>query len=285
MRGDRMENKNRHLIALDLDGTLLTDDKKISIRNKQAIFQAIEDGHVVVIATGRPGRASIQYYQELQLKTPMVNFNGALVHHPLDTSWKGIHTPMPLTTAHRIIDVSNEVEVKNILAEVQDQVYLDQYSEDIMTIFQDFPEQSPYIIGDIKSKLKYDPTSVLIHPNASQVEELRDHLNDYHAEVIEHRKWGAPWNIIEIIKKGMNKAVGLKAIADEYHIARENIIAFGDEDNDLEMIDYAGVGVSMGNAIDELVSVSKHQTLTNEEDGISIFLEEYLNLHKKNSLV
>ncbi|WP_339178683.1 Cof-type HAD-IIB family hydrolase [Oceanobacillus sp. FSL W7-1293] len=280
-----MENKNRHLIALDLDGTLLTDDKKISIRNKQAIFQAIEDGHVVVIATGRPGRASIQYYQELQLKTPMVNFNGALVHHPLDTSWKGIHTPMPLTTAHRIIDVSNEVEVKNILAEVQDQVYLDQYSEDIMTIFQDFPEQSPYIIGDIKSKLKYDPTSVLIHPNASQVEELRDHLNDYHAEVIEHRKWGAPWNIIEIIKKGMNKAVGLKAIADEYHIARENIIAFGDEDNDLEMIDYAGVGVSMGNAIDELVSVSKHQTLTNEEDGISIFLEEYLNLHKKNSLV
>ena len=280
-----MENKNRHLIALDLDGTLLTDDKKISIRNKQAISQAIEDGHVVVIATGRPGRASIQYYQELQLKTPMVNFNGALVHHPLDTSWKGIHTPMPLTTAHRIIDVSNEVEVKNILAEVQDQVYLDQYSEDIMTIFQDFPEQSPYIIGDIKSKLKYDPTSVLIHPNASQVEELRDHLNDYHAEVIEHRKWGAPWNIIEIIKKGMNKAVGLKAIANEYHIARENIIAFGDEDNDLEMIDYAGVGVSMGNAIDDLVSVSKHQTLTNEEDGISIFLEEYLNLNKNNSLV
>lgn len=280
-----MENKNRHLIALDLDGTLLTDDKKISIRNKQAVSQAIDDGHVVVIATGRPGRASIQYYQELQLKTPMVNFNGALVHHPLDTSWKGIHTPMPLTTAHRIIDVSTEVEVKNILAEVQDQVYLDQYSEDIMTIFQDFPETSPYIIGDIKSKLKYDPTSVLIHPNASQVEELRNHLNDYHAEVIEHRKWGAPWNIIEIIKKGMNKAVGLKAIADEYHIARENIIAFGDEDNDLEMIDYAGVGVSMGNAIDELVSVSKHQTLTNEEDGISIFLEEYLNLNKKNSLV
>lgn len=280
-----MENKNRHLIALDLDGTLLTDDKKISARNKQAVFQAIEAGHIVVIATGRPGRASIQYYQELQLKTPMVNFNGALVHHPLDTGWKGIHTPMPLTTAHRIIDISNDIEVKNILAEVQDQVYLDQYSEDIMTIFKGFPEESPYIIGDIKSKLQHDPTSVLIHPDVSQVQELRDHLNDYHAEVIEHRKWGAPWNIIEIIKKGMNKAVGLKRIADEYNIARENIIAFGDEDNDLEMIDYAGVGVSMGNAIDELISVSKHQTLTNEEDGISVFLEEYLNLEMKKIII
>ncbi|MFD1066748.1 Cof-type HAD-IIB family hydrolase [Oceanobacillus locisalsi] len=280
-----MENKNRHLIALDLDGTLLSDDKKISNRNKQVIAQAIEEGHVVVIATGRPGRASIQYYQELQLKTPMVNFNGAFVHHPLDTSWKGIHTPMPLPTAHRIIDVSNEVKVNNILAEVQDQVYLDQYSEDLMSIFQGFPEESPYIIGNIKSKLKNDPTSVLIYPDASQVQRLRAHLNDYHAEVIEHRKWGAPWNIIEIIKKGMNKAVGLKRIADEYHIARENIIAFGDEDNDLEMIDYAGVGVSMGNAIDELISVSKHQTLSNEEDGIGVFLEEYLNLNKKNIII
>lgn len=83
----------------------------------------------------------------------------------------------------------------------------------------------------------------------------------------------------------MNKAVGLKRIADEYNIDRENIIAFGDEDNDLEMIDYAGVGVSMGNAIDELVSVSKHQTLTNEEDGISVFLEEYLNLKMKKIII
>ncbi|GIO24434.1 HAD family hydrolase [Oceanobacillus sp. J11TS1] len=280
-----MKNKNKHLIALDLDGTLLSDDKKISAKNKQTINQAMEEGHIVVIATGRPGRASIQYYQELQLKTPMVNFNGALVHHPLNTNWKGFHTPMPLSTAHRIIDISNEIEVKNILAEVQDQVYLEQYSEDIMSIFKDSTDESPYIVGDIKSKLQHDPTSVLIYPDASQVQELRSHLNDYHAEVIEHRNWGAPWNMIEIIKKGMNKAVGLKRIAEEYNIPKENIIAFGDEDNDLEMIDYAGVGVSMGNAIEELVSVSNHQTLTNEEDGISVFLEEYLNLKPKKIII
>lgn len=276
-----MKCNQRHLIALDLDGTLLTDDKRISVKNKQTIQQAIEDGHIVVIATGRPSRASMHYYQELQLTTPMVNFNGALVHHPLISDWQGLHTPMPLETAHRIIDVSSEIEVKNIIAEVQDQVYLDSYSEDIMNIFQDAQSDSPYIIGDIKAKLQHDPTSVLIYPDEAQVQVLRSHLDDYHAEVIEHRKWGAPWNMIEIIKKGMNKAVGLQRIAEEYSIPKERIIAFGDEDNDLEMIDYAGVGVSMGNAIDELVSVSKHQTLTNEEDGISIFLDEYLNLAKK----
>ena len=67
-----------------------------------------------------------------------------------------------------------------------------------------------------------------------------------HAEVIDHRRWGAPWHIIEIVKSGLNKAVGIQKVADYYQIDQKNIIAFGDEDNDLEMIEYAGVGVAMG---------------------------------------
>ena len=106
-------------------------------------------------------------------------------------------------------------------------------------------------------------------------------MDDYHAELIEHRKWGAPWNIIEIIKKGINKAVGLQKVAHYFDIPKDRIIAFGDEDNDLEMIDYAGVGVAMGNAIDELKSVAKHVTTTNEQDGIGTFLEAYLKLQIK----
>ena len=75
--------------------------------------------------------------------------------------------------------------------------------------------------------------------------------------------------------------MSVQKISDYYGIPKERIIAFGDEDNDLEMIDYAGVGVAMGNAIDELKSVSKYQTLTNEQDGIGVFLEEYLKIKVK----
>lgn len=78
----------------------------------------------------------------------------------------------------------------------------------------------------------------------------------------------------------MNKAVGLEKIAYYFDIPKERIIAFGDEDNDLEMIDYAGVGVAMGNAIDPLKSIAKHVTATNEEDGVGIFLQSYLNISK-----
>ncbi|WP_164215020.1 HAD family hydrolase [Virgibacillus sp. YIM 98842] len=274
--------QRRHLIALDLDGTLLTDMKLISDRTKETILTAMELGHIVVIATGRPHRASIEFYEALGLNTPMVNFNGALIHHPRDNKWDALHNPMPMETAHQIIDACYDLNVNNILAEVMDQVYLDQYNPQIMEIFQSMPDHSPFRIGNVKNNLSEDPTSVLIYPREDHINELRNHLDNFHAELIEHRKWGAPWNIIEIVKKGMNKAVGLHKIAKYFDIPKERIIAFGDEDNDLEMIDYAGVGVAMGNAIDELKSVAKHITGTNEEDGVGNFLERYLKLKARS---
>ncbi|SFA82197.1 hypothetical protein SAMN04488072_102117 [Lentibacillus halodurans] len=273
--------ETKHLIALDLDGTLLTDDKEISLRNKQTINKAINEGHIVVIATGRPHRASIDYYHMLGLDTPMVNFNGALIHHPTDHKWDVLHNPMPVRTAHRIVDACYDLNVHNIIAEVMDHIHMDHYDEKIIEIFQATRQDSPFTIGSLKNKLKDDPTSLLIHPKEENIAEIRNHLDDYHAELIEHRNWGAPWNIIEIVKKGLNKAVGLQKIAHYYHIPNERIIAFGDEDNDLEMIDYAGVGVAMENAIDELKTVAKHVTETNENDGIGIFLEDYLKLQSE----
>ncbi|SET14767.1 hypothetical protein SAMN05216389_10646 [Oceanobacillus limi] len=276
-----MENK-QHLIALDLDGTLLSDKKEISEKNKQILHQAMKQGHIVVIATGRPHRASIQYYHELGLKTPMVNFNGALIHHPTDKKWDALHSPMPKRTALAVVEACYELDVNNVLAEVRDDVFLDRYDQEIIDLFQHVGnEESPFTIGSLKSHLTEDPTSLLIHPKEDHITELRNHLTDYHAEFIEHRKWGAPWNIIEIVKKGMSKAVGLQKISQYYHIPKERIIAFGDEDNDLEMLEYAGVGVAMGNAIDELKSVANHETETNEQNGVGTFIEEYLKLESR----
>lgn len=272
--------KTQHLIALDLDGTLLTDNKVISERTKQTVLKAKAEGHIVVIATGRPHRASIEYYHELGLDTPMVNFNGALIHHPTDSKWKALHSPLPRRTALKIIQTCYDLEVKNIMAEVTDDVYLDRYDEELMEILHTSKEKNPIIIGSLKNELQDDPTSLLIHPRENHIAALREQLDLDHAEVIEHRKWGAPWNVIEIVRKGMNKAVGLQRIAHYYHIPQENIIAFGDEDNDFEMIDYAGVGVAMGNGIQELKDIAKHIAGTNEEDGIGRFLDEYLNLSK-----
>jgi 5-amino-6-(5-phospho-D-ribitylamino)uracil phosphatase len=268
--------KTKHLIALDLDGTLLTDDKIISERTLKAIAQVKEAGHEVVISTGRPYRASKMYYQQLQLTTPIVNFNGAYVHHPLDNSWGVYHESLPLEVAREVIHSCREYELKNMYAEVMDDIFAEKQEEEIMPIFHYLKDD--IVHGDLLKNLKNPPTCLLIDSDESHVASIRNHLSNVHAEVIDHRRWAAPHHIIEIVKAGMNKAIGLQKVASFYDIPRKNIIAFGDEDNDLEMIEYAGMGVAMENAIQPLKSLANHTTFSNQNDGIAIFLEDYFNL-------
>ncbi|MGV3488053.1 MAG: HAD-IIB family hydrolase, partial [Tuberibacillus sp.] len=113
-----------YLIALDLDGTLLMSDKKIGARTKEVIEKVREAGHLVMFATGRPYRASKEYYFELGLDTPIVNFNGAYIHHPLDAEWGVFHHPIPLETINQIIDTCLEFNLQNIIVEVMDNIYI-----------------------------------------------------------------------------------------------------------------------------------------------------------------
>ena len=265
-----------HLIVLDLDGTLLTDEKIISEKTMQTLKKAEEKGHHIMIATGRPYRASEVYYRQLGLRTPIVNFNGAFVHHPTDNSWKTIHEPISLPIVTDVIDAMQQFSYHNIVAEVKDDVYMHYHDEKLLTIFG-FGD--PTITqGDIRQYLKVNPTSLLIQADEAQVDPIRSHLAEVHAEVIDHRRWGAPWHVIEIVRHGLNKAVGISHVSKWMDIPKERIIAFGDEDNDLEMIDYAGVGVAMGNAIDRLKSIADEVTDSNNDDGIARVLHERLHL-------
>src|SRR5699024_6596600 len=116
---------------------------------------------------------------------------------------------------------------------------------------------------------------LLIQASASVIAELQKHLASTYANVIEHRQWGVPWHMIEIIKSGNHKAAGLQKVADYYHIPKERIIAFGDGDNDLEMIEYAGYGIAMNNAIPELKAIANDITDTNEENGVATYLQQF----------
>lgn len=272
----------KYLIAIDLDGTLLTDDKKISTTSRTVLTNLIEQGHIVVIATGRSHRMSILYYNELGLKTPLINSNGAVMHHPLDHKWGKYHTPLNYNTAHEIIEICYEFQSKNIVAAVHDSIYLDQYDENIANFYgQGHRKHGDFIVGSLKEKLIENPTLMMLYPDKKHVESLTNTLNDLHAEVIDHRNWGEPFHIIEVMNKQMNKGAAIKKVADYYDIPQKRIIAFGDEGNDLSMIDYAGIGVAMGNGIEEVKSIANFVTDTNEEHGVATFLANYFNLTKQ----
>ncbi|MHC0036722.1 Cof-type HAD-IIB family hydrolase [Pseudoneobacillus sp. C159] len=266
----------KHLIALDLDGTLLKDDKTISNRTKKVLMKAKENGHEVMIATGRPFRSSEMYYRELELSTPIVNFNGAFVHHPLNHNWGIYHSPLDIKVAKDIVEACQKFNLYNIIAEVIDDVYLHYHDQKLLELFS---MGSPSVTtGDLRDFLKQSPTSMLIHAEEQHVATIRKHLSDVHAEVIDHRRWAAPWHVIEIVKSGLNKAVGIKRVSEYFQIPKERIIAFGDEDNDLEMLEYAGHGIAMGNGIDLVKNIANDVTISNEEDGVAVYLNELLNL-------
>lgn len=265
---------NRYLIALDLDGTLLKDDKTISEKTKKVLQQVKAEGHIIMIATGRPYRSSEQYYKELGLTSPIVNFNGASVHHPLDNDWGVHHEPLSLDTVQTIVESCFQYNFYNIIAEVLDHIYIHYHDQKLLDIFR---LGNPRITeGDLRKFLDDNPTSLLIYADDEEVKRISQFLEDEHSDMVEHRNWGYPFPVIEINKKGINKAVGIQKVAEYYNIPRERIIAFGDEDNDLEMLQYAKYGVAMGNAIDAAKEVARDVTLTNEEDGIAVYLEKTL---------
>jgi 5-amino-6-(5-phospho-D-ribitylamino)uracil phosphatase len=267
---------NKHLIALDLDGTLLTNERTISPNTKKVIATAREQGHIVMIATGRPFRSSEMYYNELQLNTPIVNFNGAFIHHPQDLRFGFYHSPVDIQVVNDIVEALDSFTFHNIIAEVMDDLYFHCHDKKLIEIFQ---VGNPNVTtGDLRKFLTAPPTSMLIHTTEQELNKIKQHLSGIHAEVIEQRSWSAPWFVIEIIKSGLNKAVGIKRACEYFQIPKERVIAFGDEDNDLEMIEFAGKGIAMGNGIDPLKSIANGVTLTNQEDGVAVYLNDLLNL-------
>src|SRR5690606_15350533 len=121
----------------------------------------------------------------------------AFVHHPTDRSWQTIHETIALPVVNEVVDAMQNFSVENIVAEVMDDVYAHYHDERFLDILN---FGNPLITaGDIRNSLKTDPTSLLIQADPLTVDPIRQHLEDLHAEVIDHRRWGAPFNIVEIV--------------------------------------------------------------------------------------
>ena len=191
--------------------------------------------------------------------------------------WKTVHETLELSVVKEVMDAMKQFPWNNIIAEVMDDVYVHYHDEKVL---DNFKMGKPKVTtGEIQKFLQDNPTSLLIQADEADVDAICEHLGHVHAEVVGHRVWDSPWgHVIEVFRRGLSKAAGLAHVSKWMDIPKDRIIAFGDENNDLEMIEYAGVGVAMGNGIDELKSIADEVTLSNNEDGIAKVLRERLNL-------
>ncbi|PLS38149.1 Cof-type HAD-IIB family hydrolase [Carnobacterium maltaromaticum] len=269
-----MEKK---LIAIDLDGTTLNNESKISLKTKDVFKKVRDAGHTVSIVTGRPYRISKQFYQELGLDSPIVNFNGALCHMPANKNWESqYHMTLERDVALDILSLKQHTDIHMICAEVKDSFYADTFYEPNQHFF---PEGKNSFTALTPQNLKDNPTSVCLFTTAENQKPITNELIARYGDSIEVRTWGGNTPCLEVVSAGVQKALGVERIADVYGFKQKDIIAFGDEDNDYEMIQYAGHGVVMQNGIEALKNISNDITRhTNDEDGLALYLENYLNL-------
>ena len=132
----------------------------------------------------------------------------------------------------------------------------------------------------IATNLKEDPTSVSIFTYSLEMQPIiKEKIIAKFGDEIEVRTWGGFAPCLEVVSAGVQKAMGVEQISFHYGIKQENILAFGDEDNDYEMIQYAGHGVAMLNGIDELKKIASDVTFkNNHDDGLADYLEKYFKI-------
>ena len=268
---------NKKLIAIDLDGTTLNQDSMITSKTNETLKKAINAGHHVSIATGRPFRMSHQFYQQLELTTPMVNFNGALVHIP-NQHWDGEReTLINREIAFEILSQKKQLNLDFIAAENRDTFFIDSFDFFDEKIFASSRPGEKNLLSP--KNLTTNPTSLLVRTDKRFAGAVSAELTRQFGSYVDVRTWGGPTAILEIVSKGIQKAKGVQEIANYLSIDQKDVIAFGDEHNDLELLDYAGWGVAMANGTDQLKGIANDVTpLSNQEDGLAVYLEKLLKL-------
>ncbi|MCW5953895.1 MAG: HAD family hydrolase [Propionibacteriaceae bacterium] len=263
------------LIATDLDGTLLRHDKTVSPRNAEAIRLAHEAGLLVVAATGR-------YLASLPiLLTPVgvdyaVTSNGAQCYQ-VSTAKLLFEDTISTATAAQIIAhlVEHFPESRSEVATRDGRTHYAQpgYAELLTEIERrnfpiDYLELTDLAV--IREPLiKVTARHPSLRPEVLQESLLASGLTGFHPTTS-----GGP--ILEVSGPGITKAHGVAKLAQLLGFGPEQVLAIGDARNDVEMLQWAGVGVAMGNAVPEAIAAADHTTATNEEDGLALAIEALL---------
>lgn len=265
--------KTGYMIAIDLDGTLLNG---IDGYNKEdfEILAEIAKYNYVIIATGRPLRASKYYYDLLELNTPIINYNGALIHNPKDPNFKKIYVSVSKEDTIKILNDNLDL-FNNIFCEVEDDLYLYQEADaDIEPYLHS--NGAHMILGNFKDTLHSDPNGSIGFSYLGSEERLQNYIDtEFKGNLKVRFWWHQKYVVSEIYNPLTTKANGLKYIMDYYNIPFEKTIAIGDGHNDIDMFNATSIGVAMGNSHPSLFSHATYVTDTNINKGVYKFLKEF----------
>ncbi|HFK1529286.1 MULTISPECIES: Cof-type HAD-IIB family hydrolase [Bacillus] len=262
------------MIVLDLDDTLLRDDHTISPRTKEALMTAQEQGVKVVLASGRPTFAMRTIAKELHLEeygSFILSFNGAKIIN-CKTDEELFSSTLPPEIVHSLYDISKEENVW-IHTYIGDDIITEKNNS--YTEIEGQITGMPIVeVNNLKESVQQPVVKVLMVENPEHLQTVEAKLQkqlEGQLSVMRSKPF-----FLEFTEAGVTKGTSLNKLIQKLGIKREEVIAMGDSYNDQAMIEFAGLGVAMGNAPDDIKEIANYVTDTNMNDGVAKVVEKFV---------
>lgn len=266
------------LLILDIDGTIAGKSNQVSTRVKQAIKAAQDRGVRVAIATGRMYKSALRFHHDIGADLPIMAYQGAWIQDPA-TGTIHRHQPVPVEIARELIDYFEQghlLDKLSIHVYRDDCLYVRKINEDT-ELYIGRSGISVYPVADLRTVLIDRPTKILaMSEDTDLIQHLLTDLRQRYQPDKLHITTSVPI-FLETTQSGVNKGTAIDYVSKKFlDITAENVLAIGDNYNDVEMLTYAGIGVAMGNAPADVQSLADWVAPDIEADGVAVAIEKFI---------
>jgi Cof subfamily protein (haloacid dehalogenase superfamily) len=267
------ERKEIKLIAVDVDGTLLNSKSELTGRTESALRKAIEQGVQIVLATGKSRNSTAQIIEKLNLNTHGIYLQGLAVYKgDGSVHWQQTLDP---ALARQVITFAEDRGF-TLIAYSGMRIMVRAMNQDVEDALVKYHEPLPDVVGPLQNVVGDMPIHKLMAVGEPRgITSLRWHLNLQIGSGGRLMQAGLP-QMLEILPPNGSKGAALKMLLKDLRIPAENVLAIGDAENDIEMLQLGGIGVAMGHAGEKVKEAADHVVASNDEDGVAEAIERFV---------
>jgi Cof subfamily protein (haloacid dehalogenase superfamily) len=265
------------LLVLDIDGTILDESNRARDSVAQAVRSAQQHGVAVALATGRRFRSSLPTHDSIGSSLPLICYEGALIREPR-TGFVHRHWTLARSVAAQVLSQTERLSLSGRVSVhfyIQDNLYVSNLNAASKMYFEE-SEVGPIVTSGLRQLLSRATTKVMVLSEDDQViTQLSSQLKNSNSRT--QVKQYKSITSLEVFNPEVNKRFAVKYLAEKMMSLRpENVMAIGDDLTDMGMLEYAGIGVAMGNAPPAVKASADWVTTTVEKDGVARAVERWI---------